>query len=182
MASNSFTNWSKVTPRHNAFVQKLLQTPIHVISTVHTKQDYVLIVKNGRMIPEKVGLKSVQRDGLEYEFILVFDQDMKNSATASKDRTGLFFGKPEMKLSAETGKQILDWCLKGAEISVDDVSIRIGNCRSIQELLSLYKMFPQFQEVLRSEFERQKRQLIIQAPTDERKQIARIEAISNGIE
>ncbi len=44
------------------------------------------------MVPEKVGMKSVQRDGLEYEFTLVFDLDMKNHSLASKDRTGLFYG------------------------------------------------------------------------------------------
>jgi hypothetical protein len=27
MAGNSFTNWNRVTPRHNAFVQKILQSP-----------------------------------------------------------------------------------------------------------------------------------------------------------
>ena len=161
MAGNSFTNWAKVTPRHNAFVQKLLQTPIHVISTVRTKQDYVLNEKNGRMVPEKVGLKSVQRDGLEYEFTLVFDLDMKNSATASKDRTGLFAGKPASLLSVEIGKHIQQWCQTGDQIEVDEVSERIGSCLSMEELLTLYNMFPQYQEVLNTEFKRRKRELIM---------------------
>ena len=103
LQGNSFTNWSKITPRHNVFIQRILQAPCHIISTIRTKQDYVLIEKNGRMAPEKVGLKSVQRDGLEYEFTLVFDLNMKNNAIASKERTGLFEGKQEMKLSDETG-------------------------------------------------------------------------------
>jgi hypothetical protein len=161
MAGNSFTNWAKVTPRHNAFVQKLLQTPIHVISTIRTKQDYVLNEKNGRMVPEKIGLKSVQRDGLEYEFTLVFDLDMKNNATASKDRTGLFVGKPAEQLSAEIGKLIQQWCSSGEQIEVDEVSERIGSCLSMEELLTLYNMFPQYQEVLNAEFKRRKRELII---------------------
>jgi len=161
MTGNSFTNWAKVTPRHNAFVQKLLQTPIHVISTVRTKQDYVLNEKNGRMVPEKIGLKSVQRDGLEYEFTLVFDLDMKNSATASKDRTGLFIGKPAELLSVESGKLIQQWCQAGEQIDVDEVSERIGSCLSMEELLTLYNMFPQYQEVLNAEFKRRKRELII---------------------
>ena len=38
---------------------------------MRTKQDYVLNQKDGKMIPEKVGLKAVQRDGLDYEFTLV---------------------------------------------------------------------------------------------------------------
>jgi hypothetical protein len=161
MAGNSFTNWAKVTPRHNVFVQKLLQTPMHVISTIRTKQDYVLNEKNGRMVPEKVGLKSVQRDGLEYEFTLVFDLDMKHHATASKDRTGLFAGKPAEQLSSETGKLIQQWCNTAEQIEVDEVSERIGSCLSMDELLTLYNMFPQYQEVLNAEFKRRKRELII---------------------
>ena len=161
LAGNSFTNWGKITPRHNDFVQRILQSPCHVISTVRTKQDYVLNEKNGKMVPEKVGLKSVQRDGLEYEFTLVFDLDMKNHAIASKDRTGLFFGKPEHKLSVETGKQILDWCNSGAPVSVDDVSKRINDTVHINELLALYQQYPQYRESLRSEFEQQKRRIIV---------------------
>lgn len=162
MQGNSFTNWGKVTPRHNAFVQKILQSPCHIISTVRTKQDYVLSEKNGKMVPEKVGLKSVQRDGLEYEFTLVFDLDMKNLASASKDRTGLFFGQPEQKLSIETGKAILQWCESGEQITPADVSERINRCATIQELLELYKQYPQFKEVLKPEYEQQKRRILIQ--------------------
>ena len=161
LQGNSFTNWGKITPRHNDFVQKILQSPCHIISTTRTKQDYVLNERNGKMVPEKVGLKSVQRDGLEYEFTLVFDLDMKNNATASKDRTRLFFGKPEQKLSLETGKLIREWCNTGVDLNIDDVSARIGDCKSIQELLSLYKEYPQFKEVLKPEYEQQKRTILI---------------------
>lgn len=161
LQGNSFTNWGRVTPRHNEFVRKILHSSMHIISTIRTKQDYVLNERNGKMVPEKVGLKTVQRDGLEYEFTLVFDINMKNHAIASKDRTGLFFGQPEQKLSVETGKQINDWCNSGAAITVDDVSRRIGDIISIQELLSLYQQYPQFKEVLKPEFEQRKRQIII---------------------
>ena len=161
LQGNSFTNWGKITPRHNDFVQKILQSPYHIISTTRTKQDYVLNERNGKMVPEKVGLKSVQRDGLEYEFTLVFDLDMKNNATASKDRTRLFFGKPEQKLSLETGKLIREWCNTGVDLNIDDVSARIGDCKSIQELLSLYKEYPQFKVVLQSELEQKKRKILM---------------------
>ena len=33
---------------------------------MRTKQDYVLNEKNGKMVPEKVGLKAVMRDGVRY--------------------------------------------------------------------------------------------------------------------
>ena len=159
MAGNSFTNWGKVTPRHNAFVQKILQAPVHIISTIRTKQDDVINEKNGRMVPEKVGLKSVQRDGLDYEFTLMFDLDIKNNATASKDRTGLFFGKPSQTITTETGKLIRDWCMMEDVPSAEDMSGRIGACLSMEELFTLYKMFPQYQQALNAEFKQRKLEL-----------------------
>jgi len=113
MQGNSFTNWGKITPRQNAFIQKILTSNCHIISTMRTKQDYVLNEKNGKLVPEKVGLKAVQRDNVDYEFTLVLDIDMKHFAKASKDRTNLFMDKPEFVISSETGKAILNWCNEG---------------------------------------------------------------------
>jgi len=179
LQGNSFTNWGKITPRHNAFVQKILNSNCHIISTIRTKQDYVLNERNGKMVPEKVGLKSVQRDGLEYEFTLAFDMDMKNNAIASKDRTGLFFGQPEQRLSIETGKQINDWCNDGASLTVDDISKRIGGIVSIQELLTLYQQYPQYKEILKTEFEQRKRQIII--AQEVKTTLPTLQSSSNGI-
>lgn len=120
LAGNSFTNWAKVTPRQKAFVDKILQTKAHVIATLRTKQDYVLNQKDGKYVPEKVGLKSVQRDGVDYEFTLVFEVDIKHFAVASKDRTGLFAGKPDFKISEQTGREILVWCNGGIKNEVKD--------------------------------------------------------------
>ena len=165
LQGNSFTNWAKVTPRQDEFIQKILQSPVHIIATIRTKQEYVLNEINGKKIPEKVGLKAIQRDGLDYEFTLVFDINMKNHGTASKDRTRLFFGEPEHKLSIDTGKQINRWCNSGAEVSVSDVSIRINDCKSIEELLELYKKYPQFKSSLQTDYENQKRQLLLKTKT-----------------
>ena len=74
MAGTSFINWSKLTPRHNSFVEKMLQSNCHIIATIRSKQDYVLNEKNGKQIPEKVGLKGVTREGMDYEFTLVLDE------------------------------------------------------------------------------------------------------------
>jgi hypothetical protein len=128
---------------------------------MRTKQDYVLTDKNGRMVPEKVGLKAVQRDGLDYEFTLVMDLDIRNHATVSKDRTGLFFGKPAFTPSVETGQLISQWCNSGQALQPDEVSVRIEECKTIAELLDLYHQFPEYQKPLKKEFEQQKKRLLI---------------------
>ena len=162
LQGNSFTNWAKVTPRQDEFVQHILQSPAHIIATIRTKQDYILSERNGKLVPEKVGLKAVQRDGLDYEFTLVFDLNIRNNAVASKDRTNLFSSSPEQRLSIETGKTINAWCNSGAEVSVTNISTRISECRSIQELLETYKQFPQFKDALQSDYENQKRLILLQ--------------------
>jgi hypothetical protein len=138
MAGNSFTNWGKLTPRHNAFVQSILQSPCHVISTVRSKQDYVLNEKNGKQIPEKIGLKGVTREGMDYEMTTVLDLNIKHNAAASKDRTGLFMDKPEFKVTAAIGEQILAWCQEGIEEPKDEFAERIQTCKSYEELKKLY--------------------------------------------
>lgn len=173
MIGNSFTNWNKLTPRHNSFIHHILQSPVHVIGTIRSKQDYILSEKNGKMVPEKVGMKAITREGLDYEFTLVFEIDMKHNCTASKDRTSLFVGKPEFIITPEVGQKILAWCNQPSEsIGVKEEPVntneppsdrimlhRINSCRTVDELVELYKANPSIQQSMLSEFTR-KRQLL----------------------
>ena len=160
MQGNSFTNWGKITPRQNAFVQKILQSKCHIICTLRTKQDYVLSEKNGKMVPEKVGLKSVMRDGIDYEFTIVFDVDMKHNVIASKDRTGLFMGKTEFVISQSIGKRILEWCNDG--VSVENVKALIHQAKSVEELNEIYHNYPDWYPLLTSDFMNKKSLLKLQ--------------------
>ncbi|WP_248722730.1 AAA family ATPase [Seonamhaeicola sp. ML3] len=153
LAGNSFTNWNKVTPRQKAFIDKILQADAHIIATMRTKQDYVLNQKDGKHVPEKVGLKAVQRDGVDYEFTLVFDIDSKHFATASKDRTNLFSSKPEFKINEATGKKILQWCNQGGNI--DGIRAQINKCKDIEQLRLLYNQYYNIKE-LEEDFRLQK--------------------------
>lgn len=158
MAGNSFTNWNKVTPRFNAFVQRMLQSSSHVIATMRCKQDYVLVDKNGRQVPEKVGLKAVQRDGLDYEFSIVLDLDIKHFATASKDRTALFAVKPPFKLTTEVGEVLRQWCLQGAA-GMQTMVERIQTAGTVGELLQLFRENPDYQTSLLNYFTERRKQL-----------------------
>lgn len=159
MPGNSFTAWGKITPRQNAFIQRILQSKCHVIATMRTKQDYVLSDKNGKMVPEKVGLKAQQRDGVEYEFTVVLDIDIKHIAVASKDRTGLFINLTEFKITPDTGKKILDWCNSG--MTIDTVKELIQNAKTIEELTAIYHKYPEWYPLLTADFLNKK--AIIQA-------------------
>lgn len=171
LAGNSFTNWAKIKPLEKMFIDKILQCNAHVIATMRTKQDYVLNQKDGKFIPEKVGLKAVQRDGIDFEFTLVFDIDIKHFAVSSKDRTGLFMDKPEFKITPNTGQKILEWCNEGVEQEIvtkvstvdkeiDAIKQKIVQSNNIAELLAIYKQFPEHKERLRPEYEQTKSMLM----------------------
>lgn len=117
---NDFAAWRTVTPRHNALVDAMLSSPCHIIGTMRTKQEHVLVdeVRNGKTVkvPKKVGLQPVQRDGLEYEFTVVLDVDLeRHMASASKDRTSLFDGQ-FFTPSEETGKALVAWLDAGVDV------------------------------------------------------------------
>lgn len=142
MVGNSFTNWSKLTPRHNALVQKILNSGKHVIATVRSKQDYVLSEKNGKSIPEKVGMKGVQRDGLEYDFTIVFELDINNNVNCTKDRSQIFSNKITFKIDENTGVAIAKWCKEGEGYTRDEIFDMIRSCKTLEELKHLHTHQP----------------------------------------
>ena len=108
------------------------------------KQDYILSERNGKMVPEKVGLKGVTRDGTDYEFTIVLDLDLKHNATASKDRTGLFMDKPAVIITEATGELIKTWCMNGIKIS--DIEKLIEECTTIDGLRHILMKYPEFRK------------------------------------
>ena len=158
MVGNSFTNWSKLTPRHNDFVNKILQSSAHIICTIRSKQDYVLSEKNGKMVPEKVGLKGVTREGMDYELTLVLELDIKHNARSTKDRTGMFDKSPDFTITEKTGEKILKWC--NQTITMDEVKTKITASSSTTELTQIYDAYPEFRNALLSDFQARKAQLL----------------------
>lgn len=110
---NSYTAWSKVTPRHETFTDKIIDSPIHIFSTVRGEDKYVLEEVNGKQIPRKVPIGYSQRKDTEYLFTLSFmlEQDT-HIATAVKDNTHIFEDKNDI-LTEEHGKELCSWANSG---------------------------------------------------------------------
>jgi hypothetical protein len=115
-SGNSYTAWRDVTPHHNKLVEAILSSPLHIIVTMRTKTEYAMeINEKGKTAPKKVGLAPIQREGMEYEFTVVLDISHDGHvASASKDRTELFDGKPDV-ITTKTGKMLLEWLNSGKE-------------------------------------------------------------------
>jgi hypothetical protein len=115
---NTWSAWNETTPRHDKFVNKVLQAKAHVITCTRSKTETVL---DGSKV-KKVGMKDIQRDGWEYELTvsLSIDRDT-HMAIASKDRTQLFYNADPFIITAETGRKVREWCESGVDIDDREV-------------------------------------------------------------
>ena len=115
-SGNSYMAWREVTPWHNKLIDAMLSSPAHIIATMRSKTEYIQ-AENERGYKEirKVGLAPVQRDGMDYEFGVVFDLTANHMATVSKDRTSIFDGQI-FSLSQDTGRTLREWLDSGVDI------------------------------------------------------------------
>lgn len=151
-----FQDWANVTPRHQAFIDKILQSQCHIITTTRRKMDYSLDVgSNGKTQVVKHGTKEITRDGFEYELTVNFELINENHlAKVSKDRTSLFANKPEFVITVETGKKILEWCNSGTNLQ--DAREKIKATKTVDELKVLYNQYSNWRELLEYDFKLQK--------------------------
>lgn len=110
---NNFVKWRSITPRHNAFTEKVLQSPIHIIATVRGKDTYVMEDVNGKKIPKKSTEGYTQRDGLEFEYTVTLNLDQTTHRfNATKDNTHIFEDRFDVLTEAD-GAAIFDWANSG---------------------------------------------------------------------
>ena len=113
---NSFAAWREVTPIHNALVDTMIASRLHLIVTMRSKTEWVVErdERTGKTQPRKVGLAPVQRDGLEYEFDVVADMDIENNLIVSKTRCPALAGAVVAKPGKALAETLRAWLTSGA--------------------------------------------------------------------
>lgn len=154
-----FQDWAKITPRHTAFIDAILQSKCHIITTARRKIEYSLDTdQNGKVKVTKVGTKEETRSGFEYELTVSFELINDNHlAKASKDRTGLFMNKPEFVINQSTGKKLIQWCSLVSK--VEDVENEIKQTTTIEGLKHIYNKYPLFQSKIKDNILTRKKEL-----------------------
>lgn len=187
-----YQDWAKATPLYSKWLNTILQSKSHVITTNRKKQGYNMITEGNKTKVEKAGLDDEIRDGYEYEMTLALEiVNDKHLARASKDRTGLFVDKPEFVITADTGKTILKWCNTGKELPATSgkkieekktLQEKISDCKTVDELLSLYKSYSsQIQQQYSALFTQKRKQFIVTTPDETTHISNHLNSSNNGI-
>ncbi|MAM29596.1 MAG: AAA family ATPase [Flavobacteriaceae bacterium] len=144
-----FQDWAKITPRHQSFLDAIINSSCHIITTARRKIDYSLDSdQNGKTRVVKHGTKEITREGFEYELTVNFE--LVNDAhlvKASKDRTGLFMDKPEFVINQATGRKLIQWCNPIG--STEKAEVEIQKCETLDGLKHIYKKYINIQDKIK---------------------------------
>ena len=131
-----FSDWNKVKPDENTLLSMFLDTDVHVIACVRSKQGYELTtLDTGKLQIEKVGLKAEQKDSLEYEFAITFQLYQNHTAEPMKDNSNSFDGR--FIITEQTGKQIYDWAEQGIDVKALERKKKADTITQINQLAAL---------------------------------------------
>ena len=139
-SKNTFAAWKHGTPIYNKLIDSIIQSDIHVIATMRSKQDYVMVEKQSAsgksyQAPEKVGMAPIQRDGFEYEFDIVLNMDSENTAVVSKTRCSALQSGMYRKPGVDIAKIMRDWLggVKSAPATPKPQSAQAAQAQTVAE-------------------------------------------------
>lgn len=107
LGGNTYTNWLDFTAIFNKMLDAIMQSPKVILSTARAKSDTVVDTSSGKAVPKTYGLKPELREGIEYDFDIVFNID-KNSHNLIVDK-GIPGMAPVFDIATpELGKHLYD--------------------------------------------------------------------------
>lgn len=122
-AGATYQAWGKVTPRHQKFLDALVQSNLHIIATMRGKDQYEVVKDDrGKTTVKKLGVGAKQRDGFEYEFTCTFTIDAKTHISdAQKDNTHIF-EEESFLLTEKHGAEIIKWANTGIKKAPEPIT------------------------------------------------------------
>ena len=124
---NSFTSWNDAGSLQNDLIDTILSVKSHLIVTMRSKMEYVLETNTeGKVQPQKKGLKPIQRDDTEYEFDITLMLDEYNIPTIVKDTTFLKQINLDEPITEQLGEQLIKWLNNGVDSNIFIEEKRIG--------------------------------------------------------
>jgi hypothetical protein len=136
---NKFAGWKDGTPMQNEMIEALMSYPGHVVVTMRSYVDWVLVDKS----PVNQGMRAEQRRGIEFEFGVAAEMDSANRLRFIKSRCpafrGLLLDQPHG--ARDIAKPYLDWLRDGGKEADPSAWIDAASSAeaTVDGLLSLYR-------------------------------------------
>lgn len=122
MGGNKFSNgWKAISPLVKKLIRKMLAYPGHCIATMRVDTDWAMEKDDkGKVVPQKVGLKTVAGKGVDYEFDWVLRFIGGNKLIVMKTTNEALLPLNSIVDRADLPKiarRLVDWLNEGAMLS-----------------------------------------------------------------
>ena len=119
---DKFGAWAKITPAQRDMLATLTDGRAHLITTMRVKSEYERYEKaNGKEGIRKIGTKTDQREGAEYEFDVVARLDLGHEIVVEKVRGCTSMdGKVGMKPGPDFWQPLFSWWLSAEPVVSED--------------------------------------------------------------
>lgn len=137
-AGGKYYDWRSVSPLHNRMVDAILQYPGHVIATIRSKQEYVqneeIVDGKKKYTVEKLGMKPIQREGMEYEFTMFGSMDMAHMLKITKSRCSIVENIQVHKPGPDFMRPVIDWLETGTTEALPAAVQRLVSEKTVEEI------------------------------------------------
>lgn len=116
-AKDKMSGWRDAGPAERRMIDAIIGYPGHVIATMRVKTEIVIEKdeRTGKMVPRKVGLKPVQRDGVEHEFGVIGELDQAHQLRITKSRIPALSDQVLDEPGADLAMTIREWYEQGED-------------------------------------------------------------------
>lgn len=119
--------WRKMTPIHTRAIERIMQSSAHLIFTLRSKADYVIVENDrGRKEPKKVGMAPIAREGIDYEPDMFFvceaagrDTVLWVDKSRALDRPSLSRGAHHTNPGDAFAEDVIGWLTDGEPRDVE---------------------------------------------------------------
>ena len=119
---NSYFEWRKGNTIVTRWLRGLLYFRGHIIFCMRSKMDYdTQKDSNGKISPQKIGLKPMMRDNIDFEFDILMDGNQEHVFTVTKCRYAPFSDLTIDKPSEKFGADIINYLNSAPESELPDV-------------------------------------------------------------
>lgn len=131
-----FQDWKAMKPIIKEFIKSLTENDIHIIATLRAKQEYQAEKDdNDKLQIKKMGLKPIQKDDLEYEFMIVLRTEQNHIAIPTKDNSNLLNENGEL-ITPEHGAKIYQWLELGIDVKEEEEKKRTSLIEQVKLIVN----------------------------------------------
>lgn len=142
-ATDTGPAWRELTPRHNAMIDALLASDVHLIVTLRSESEWIHDKReDGRHITKRIGTTPIQRKNLDYEFDVVGELDDTHTLLITKSLNPVLVDAVIPRPGEELAWALVEWLGDGEVLIEPDLETLRSDMDAAEDEAALRALAP----------------------------------------